>query len=142
MAVSSARCRARASRPGTRAARRGVRDEEVVAGRERQGAWPEARPLGYPRPRADRGKRPATRRRRTHRPTLAPRRGRAAGGLAGRLRRRGRHLPGDRAAPAGQRLPPPRAAPRARAAPPSRAPREQVTGERAKTLTPRDLAWI
>src|SRR5437667_12675390 len=84
-------------------------------------------------PRADRGERPATRRPRTHRPTLAPRRGRAAGGMAGRLRRRGRHLPGDRAAPAGQRLPPPRAAPRARAAPPSRAPREQVTGERAKT---------
>src|SRR5206468_113245 len=51
-----------------------------AAGRERQGAWPEARPLGYPRPRADRGERPATRRRRTHRPTLAPRRGRAAGG--------------------------------------------------------------
>src|SRR5437879_10448901 len=44
-----------------------------------------------------RGGRSATPRRRTHRPTLAPRRGRVAGGLAGRLRRRGRHLPGDRA---------------------------------------------
>src|SRR3989454_1430289 len=108
----------------------------------KQGSWPEARALGYPRPRADRGGRSATPRRRTHRPTLAPRRGRAAGGLAGRLRRRGRHLPGDRAAPAGRRLSPPRAAPRARAAPPSRAPWEPVTGVRAKTLTPRELAWI
>src|SRR5437879_11858825 len=89
-----------------------------------------------------RGGRSATPRRRTHRPTLAPRRGRVAGGLAGRLRRRGRHLPGDRAPPAGRRLSPPRAAPRARAAPPSRAPWEPVTGVRAKTLTPRELAWI
>src|SRR2546425_8771096 len=39
------------------------------------------------------GGRSATPRRRTHRPTLAPRRGRAAGGLAGRLRRPRR--PGD-----------------------------------------------
>src|SRR2546428_12748390 len=101
-----------------------------AARRERQGSWPEGHALGYPRPRADGGGRSATPRRRTPGPTLAPRPGRAAGGLAGRLRRRGRDLPGDRATPAGERLPPPRAAPRARAAPPTRAPRRPVTGVR------------
>src|SRR5205814_5782817 len=78
--------------------KRTTKEAIPAAGRERQGAWPEVRPLGYPRPRADRGQRPAPRRRRTHRPTLAPRPARAPGGRAGRLAPPWRTLPGARAA--------------------------------------------